>query len=185
MYRDKVLAWLAAVAFGVLALSANVAEARTTVFRSPRAGWSVDVVYKPSGVTAELHAGQRVVSIFTDLPFPGAVGVTWLGDDTAELAAGCGSGCSAVFFASAQGTSGPFPSVLSADAKSLTFAYVNDGVVALSTIGPPAEVVRTFPVPEWCPDLDCDLHQSYAGGRYVFSAGGHKISVPLPASNGN
>jgi hypothetical protein len=140
----------------------------------------VKVTYQADRVSAELHSGASTVTIFSDIPVAGHVSVVWITREIAEADIPCGTECSATFFASGSAMSGPFPQVLSVDKDSLAFAYLARKKIIISMIGPPAQPIGSFQLPEWCPRLQCDFKDSYAKGVYSFTSDGHRIEVPLP-----
>ena len=150
---------------------------------SPNSSHWVGVTYGKRGASAKFHGRNGVVTVFSNIPLPGAVGIAWLDNDLAQLSASCGTGCGATYFVSSKGASGPFPMVLSADPRTHVFAYVRDTVITISTIEPPVRVLATLAAPTWCATLSCNFRDSYAGGRYTFEADGHEASVPLTKSD--
>ncbi len=149
------------------------------IFRSGYDGRWVRVEYQNGRASANFHQKAKTTIIFSDVPIAGHVQTKWITHEIAAVDFPCGIGCSATYFASPNGTSGPFPGVLSVDARSATFAYVARKTIFVSAIGPPAKPLGQFPVPEFCARLNCDFHDSYINNVYIFSAGKHRVEIPL------
>jgi len=152
------------------------------IFHSSDSRRWVEIDRGARGMSAVLHHGGTPILIFTDLPLPGNPAVVWPDAGTARISIPCGIECSATFFASVRGSSGPFPNVMSTYPKYRTFSYWLKDNIVISTMDPPVRTVGRLPLPDWCPGLQCHFEEFFDGKTYGIRDGKRKASISVNSS---
>lgn len=158
------------------------AGAPLRTYSSVASGYSVTVGYQGNKATARFLYPGHQRPVFTALPVPGVVRVTWIDAGMARITVPVGTGVSATWFESMKSKIGPLPGVVVVDGRRKLVAYSDGHAIHIARLGSNLIAMSAVPVPSWCAFMACRYTAGFKGDTFELRSQDHRLTTAVEAT---